>query len=353
MRASRPAVGRRRSLRERRPRGSAPGAGSRPLRKFSAAGRKATAAAERRAGPSASLPLLCDAQSHRRRRGAWHPAPRRSQRRSTPFFSRLLAHGQKGSFPADPGEEPEKTTKSSAGAGTLRRQGPINEERPSFDVAGRDRSPEPAVVRVIPVVPEREIRAGGHGRRGNLIALAVRGRKKRIVGANEAVGMEHTRLALPGAIDEELLVPDRDHVSGQCHNALDEVALRAGGVLEHEDVAAANGPVGQQAIERSTRVRPEDELVDEDVVADEDRLLHRRGGHFESLNQERADVEREDDRDARGFEQLTPARAPRKLRRRRRAYWTIENIRSHRVRVKMWIATSRSCRILSTKPRQM
>jgi multidrug efflux pump len=36
------------------------------------------------------LPLLCDAPRHRRRRVAWHPAPRRSQRRATPFLSNLL-----------------------------------------------------------------------------------------------------------------------------------------------------------------------------------------------------------------------------------------------------------------------
>src|SRR6266542_1932738 len=50
MRASCLTVGRRRSLRERRPRGSVPGPGPGSLRKFSAAGREATAAAEGRIG---------------------------------------------------------------------------------------------------------------------------------------------------------------------------------------------------------------------------------------------------------------------------------------------------------------
>src|SRR5437660_6637593 len=90
MRASCLTFGRRRSLRERRPRGSATGARPRSCWKLSAAGRKATAAAERRAGPSAASPLLPDAQRHRLRRGSLHPTPRRSQRRLTPFFSSLL-----------------------------------------------------------------------------------------------------------------------------------------------------------------------------------------------------------------------------------------------------------------------
>src|SRR5438445_2636336 len=52
--------------------------------------RPATASGCGGAGPSAASPLLSDAQWHRPRRGSWHPTPRRSQRRSTPFFSNLL-----------------------------------------------------------------------------------------------------------------------------------------------------------------------------------------------------------------------------------------------------------------------
>ncbi len=64
--------------------------GTRSPLKLSAAGRNATAAAESRAGPSAASPLLGRVARHRLRRGSWHLAPRRSQRRSTPFFSNLL-----------------------------------------------------------------------------------------------------------------------------------------------------------------------------------------------------------------------------------------------------------------------
>src|SRR6266576_3673125 len=47
-------------------------------------------AADSRAGPSAASALLSDAPQHRPRRASLHPAPRRSQRRLTPFFSSLL-----------------------------------------------------------------------------------------------------------------------------------------------------------------------------------------------------------------------------------------------------------------------
>src|SRR5437867_7205192 len=54
--------------------------------------RPATASGCGGAGSSAASPLLPDAQWHRLRRGSLHPAPRRSQRRLTPFFSSLLGN---------------------------------------------------------------------------------------------------------------------------------------------------------------------------------------------------------------------------------------------------------------------
>src|SRR5260370_17370108 len=69
MRTSCLTFGRRRSRRERRPRGSATGARPPVLLKI--------------LGWRSVLP---DAQRDGVRRGSWHPTPRRSQRRLTPFF---------------------------------------------------------------------------------------------------------------------------------------------------------------------------------------------------------------------------------------------------------------------------
>src|SRR5437870_8025006 len=52
--------------------------------------RPATASGCGGAGPSAASALLSDAPRHRPRRASLHPAPRRSQRRLTPFFRSLL-----------------------------------------------------------------------------------------------------------------------------------------------------------------------------------------------------------------------------------------------------------------------
>src|SRR5438477_12511342 len=85
-------LGRRRSLRERRPKELKRELGPRGLFKVSRLPvAERPPAAESRAGPSAASALLSDAPRHRPRRPSLHPAPRRSQRRLTPFFSSLLA----------------------------------------------------------------------------------------------------------------------------------------------------------------------------------------------------------------------------------------------------------------------
>src|SRR5438128_11534191 len=67
------------------------------------------------AGPSAASALLSDAPRHRPRRASLHPAPRRSQRRLTPFFSSLLVFSQRDELlqailaevQAEPDQDPE------------------------------------------------------------------------------------------------------------------------------------------------------------------------------------------------------------------------------------------------------
>ena len=69
------------------------------------------------------------------------------------------------------------------------------------------------------------------------------------------------------------------------------------GKLEDEDVAARGRPGTGGAGPAPARVRREDELVDDEVVADEDGVLHRRSRHDERLDEKRADEEGEDDGD--------------------------------------------------------
>src|SRR5437870_12997698 len=77
--------------------------------------RPATASGCGGAGPSAASALLSDAPRHRPRRASLHPAPRRSQRRLTPFFSSLLVFSQRDELlqailaevQAEPDQDPE------------------------------------------------------------------------------------------------------------------------------------------------------------------------------------------------------------------------------------------------------
>src|SRR5580698_9332762 len=64
------------------------------------------------------------------------------------------------------------------------------------------------------------------------------------------------------------------------------------GVFEDDDVAALQRTVGEQLlIPRSAAAK--DELVDEEMVANLQRSLHRSGGNLERLNHEAGPKERE------------------------------------------------------------
>src|SRR5262249_50337037 len=72
------------------------------------------------------------------------------------------------------------------------------------------------------------------------------------------------------------------------------------GLLEDDDVSSVNVPVRQQTRQRPPS-RPVDELVHEEVIADQDRLFHRPGRDLISLDDKRADEEDEDGGNEQGF----------------------------------------------------
>ena len=88
-----------------------------------------------------------------------------------------------------------------------------------------------------------------------------------------------------GPVDDQLPVGQLDVVAGQRDDALDEVGLAVLGELEDGDLAALGHP---EAV---------DQLVHEQVVADEQRGDHRPRGDLEGLDDERADDERQPDGD--------------------------------------------------------
>ena len=91
--------------------------------------------------------------------------------------------------------------------------------------------------------------------------------------------------------------PQLHRFAREADDALDEIALGLLWVLEHHDVEALDGPDRQHGALEAGFARAEHELVDEQVVADEEVVLHRAGRDLERLDDEGPDKERQDDRD--------------------------------------------------------
>ena len=99
------------------------------------------------------------------------------------------------------------------------------------------------------------------------------------------------------AVDVDLLGSELERLAGEPDDALDEVAVRLVRVLEDDDVATPDVAHGQQlACNRAGR-RAEDELVHQQVIADEQVVLHRAGRDLERLDDPRTHEQCEDHRD--------------------------------------------------------
>ena len=82
---------------------------------------------------------------------------------------------------------------------------------------------------------------------------------------------------------------------------LDEISARVLGILEDNDIAALRDAIGKDLVEEGIGVAREDELVDHQMVADEEVVLHRAGRNLERLDDKGADDQREDRRDDQRF----------------------------------------------------
>ena len=76
------------------------------------------------------------------------------------------------------------------------------------------------------------------------------------------------------AVNRYLLVAQFERLAGQADHAFDEIAARLLRVLEHDDVAAPRFAHRQQCSFERRHRRAENELVDEQVVADEEVVFH-------------------------------------------------------------------------------
>jgi hypothetical protein len=86
------------------------------------------------------------------------------------------------------------------------------------------------------------------------------------------------------AVEHQLLVDDPDAVAGQADGPLHVILLDIHRIAEHDDIAAAHLPIGQDVLGNGARGR-EGQLIHQDVIAHQQRGLHGRAGDDEGLHQ--------------------------------------------------------------------
>ena len=177
---------------------------------------------------------------------------------------------------------------------------PVNEERFTDDVVPGNKSPIPAVETVIAIVPHRKIPPG---RYNQFVALdvplnlprpfryhrrAVQGIADRREGIVQGVItrggiVHHVRLIQQFPVDVDVLVDQLQMVAWQTDDPLHKVLMIGIGIFENNDVAAFQGPVRQKFLVPRAR-SAENELVYQQMVADQKRAFHGRGRNLECLH---------------------------------------------------------------------
>ncbi len=176
--------------------------------------------------------------------------------------------------------------------------GPIDDQRFADDILTRHKAPVTAVERRVAIIPHGEIAARRHHNLAALDVVLEHGLspfvlgKIRLAGEIVAIGIDVFRLMdlvwllQLVAVEEHVLVLETDMVARDSHHALHEGLLDVDGIAEYDDVPAFHVLVGENILadRPSRRVG---QLVDQQVVADQQRIFHRSGGDDEGLNQSR------------------------------------------------------------------
>ena len=154
-----------------------------------------------------------------------------------------------------------------------------------------DEAPVAAVLRVVAVVAHHEVRSRGHHDGIAAVEIAAVSRRRGGQRARAHVGLVQGLAVHVGAV-----VLDLHRLAAHRDDALDEVSRLVVGVLEDDDVAPARlAEAGQMGIGEGD-LRPVEELVDQDVVADQQGVHHGAGGDGEGLHHEGADDQRQQHR---------------------------------------------------------
>ena len=108
--------------------------------------------------------------------------------------------------------------------------------------------------------------------------------------------MHDVRLYEGLAVQVNLLVHQAQVVARQADGALDEGLRDVDGVAEYDNIAAAHVAVGQDIFRNRSRGRVS-QFVDQQVIADEQRVFHGTRGNHERLHQRGGSKQKQDDGD--------------------------------------------------------
>src|SRR5579864_4902146 len=166
---------------------------------------------------------------------------------------------------------------------------PVDEERPAEQIARRQLPPEAGVPGVVAIVAHAEVAGRRHGEGAEVVP---RRQLPDVVGRNVFGGPEGTVNGVGGvvhrlAVDGQPLVDDADDVAGHADAAFHHVDAEVLLGAEDDDVAPPHRAQGQQLALEIRGRRAIDEPVDEEVVPDQQGVLHRATGNVEGLNHER------------------------------------------------------------------
>ncbi len=213
-----------------------------------------------------------------------------------------------GAAPPRVSEEAREHAPQAVGETEWRILSPCHVDRPPYeewfanDLVSSEESPEATIVTSIPIVSENEKVSPRYGDRPIVVA--------RTQSSSGWFFENRIRFIERGPIDEDLFFQDLDSFTGQSHHPLDVVGGSGSGlpVLEHDDILPCDFGERKEPNGLLASVPPKRELVDEEVVARQQGVLHAPGRNLHRLSQEGSNEENYHYREKKRLEVLAEGR---------------------------------------------
>lgn len=185
---------------------------------------------------------------------------------------------------------------------------PCHVDRPPYeewlanDLISREESPEATVITSIPIISENKKMTRRYGGRPVVVA--------RTQISSGRLFENRIRLIEWRPIDENLFLQDLDGFTGQSHDPFDVVGGFGSGfpVLEHDDIPPGDFGEGKVPNGLLASIPPKRELIDEEVIARQQGVLHASGRDLHRLPQEGSNEKNDHYREKKRLEVLAECR---------------------------------------------